>query len=118
MYHTKAWLNGEYLGEHIDGYLPFAFDVTGKLKTSDEPSRPSRGQPPRIDWIPAAKQIEWVQYGGILQPVRLESTRQDRPIIELVIRASRGATGAAITCDVEVEIGHDIGCRSSAAVAE
>ena len=34
MYHAKVWLNGELLGEHVDGYLPFAFDVTGKLKDS------------------------------------------------------------------------------------
>src|SRR5947208_11232740 len=34
MYHAKVWLNGELLGEHIDGYLPFTFDVTGKLKDS------------------------------------------------------------------------------------
>ena len=47
MYHTKVWLNGEYLGEHIDGYLPFAFDVTGKLKASDEPAGAARRQPAR-----------------------------------------------------------------------
>ena len=45
MYHTKAWLNGEYLGEHVDGYLPFSFDVTGKLDAPGERARASRGQP-------------------------------------------------------------------------
>jgi beta-galactosidase/beta-glucuronidase len=24
MYYTKVWLNGEFLGEHTDGYLPFS----------------------------------------------------------------------------------------------
>jgi hypothetical protein len=32
MFHTKAWLNGEPLGENVNGYLPFEFDVTGRLK--------------------------------------------------------------------------------------
>ena len=77
MYHAKVWLNGEFLGEHIDGYLPFAFDVTGKLKGSENHLVLRVDNRPRIDWLPAAKQIEWVQYGGILQPVRLESTGQD-----------------------------------------
>jgi beta-glucuronidase len=29
VYHARVWLNGVYLGEHIGGHLPFAFDVTG-----------------------------------------------------------------------------------------
>jgi beta-glucuronidase len=29
VYRARVWLNGEYLGEHIGGHLPFAFDVTG-----------------------------------------------------------------------------------------
>jgi len=30
VYHARVWLNGEYLGEHLGGHLPFAFDVTGR----------------------------------------------------------------------------------------
>ncbi|MBW8813961.1 MAG: beta-glucuronidase [Caulobacterales bacterium] len=29
VYHARVWLNGVYLGEHLGGHLPFAFDVTG-----------------------------------------------------------------------------------------
>jgi beta-glucuronidase len=29
VYHARVWLNGEYLGEHVGGHLPFAFDVSG-----------------------------------------------------------------------------------------
>jgi len=28
VYRAKAWLNGQLLGEHIGGHLPFAFDIT------------------------------------------------------------------------------------------
>lgn len=33
---TKVWLNGELLGEHIYGYTPFGFDVTGLLRYGEE----------------------------------------------------------------------------------
>jgi beta-galactosidase/beta-glucuronidase len=106
MYHTKAWLNGEYLGEHVDGYLPFSFDISGKL------NRPANllvlrvDNRPRIDWLPAAKEIEWVQYGGILQPVRIE-TRSKTAIANLAIRAVPQGSGATVTCRVEVEAEND-----------
>jgi beta-glucuronidase len=102
MYHARVWLNGERLGEHIGGYLPFAFDVTGKLRGSDNHLVVRVDNRPRIEWPPAAKQIEWVQYGGILQPVRLES-RALTSISDLEIRAVPDGDGASIACTVEVE---------------
>ncbi|MFI5454142.1 MAG: glycoside hydrolase family 2 protein [Isosphaerales bacterium] len=101
MYHARVWLNGELLGEHIDGYLPFAFDVTGKLKDSVNHLVLRVDNRPRIDWLPAAKQIEWVQYGGILQPVRVESKG---PIFlsDLTIRAVPAGEGAAVSCTAQL----------------
>ena len=97
MYHARVWLNGELLGEHEDGYLPFAFEVTGKLKNSVNHLVLRVDNQPRIDWLPAAKQIEWVQYGGILQCVRVESTG---PIFlsDLTIRAAPRGEGASVAC--------------------
>jgi beta-galactosidase/beta-glucuronidase len=97
MYHTRVWLNGELLGEHEDGYLPFAYDVTGKLTDSVNHLVMRVDNRPRIDWLPAAKQIEWVQYGGILQPVRVES---HGPIFlsDLAIRAVPAGGGASVSC--------------------
>ncbi len=101
MYHAKVWLNGEPLGEHIGGYLHFAFDVTGKLKSADNQLVLRVDNRPRIEWPPAAKQIEWVQYGGILQPVRVES-RALVSISDLAIRAVPDGDGASVACTVEV----------------
>ena len=115
MYHARVWLNGEFLGEHIDGYLPFSFDITGKL------ARPANllvlrvDNRPRIDWLPAAKQIEWVQYGGILQPVRVES-RNKIAIDDLTIKATPKEKGANVVCSVEVvgkEEAHAVLLRAS-----
>src|SRR5262249_57969895 len=101
-YHTRAWLNGEFLGEHIDGYLPFTFDVTGKLKPSNNYLVLRVDNRPRIEWMPAAKEIEWVQYGGILQPVRLE-TRGEIAIANVAVRAVPQGAGASLTCTIEIE---------------
>ena len=38
VYLARVWLNGEYLGEHVGGHLPFAFDVTG-LAHDGQPNR-------------------------------------------------------------------------------
>ena len=107
MYHTKAWLNGEYLGEHVDGYLPFAFDITGKLTRPANQLVLRVDNRPRIDWLPAAKQIEWVQYGGILQPVRLESQGKIA-LADLAIRAVPQGLGASVECTVEVAAHEDL----------
>jgi len=75
MYYSKVWVNGEYIGENIGGYLPFNFDITNYLKPDKENKLVVRvDNKPRIEWLPAGKQIEWIQYGGILQPVMLVGT--------------------------------------------
>jgi beta-galactosidase/beta-glucuronidase len=102
MYHSRVWLNGEFLGEHIDGYLPFSFDVTHQLRDSENHLVLRVDNRPRIDWMPAAKEIEWVQYGGILQPVRLE-TRPELSITNLAVHGVPQGAGAKIECVVDLE---------------
>jgi beta-galactosidase/beta-glucuronidase len=101
-YHSKVWLNGELLGENANGYLPYEFDLTGKLK----PGAPNQlvlrvDNRPRLQWLPGAKQIEWVQYGGILEPVRLESTAKIY-VSDLTIHAVPEGPGAIVDCAVEL----------------
>jgi beta-glucuronidase len=101
MYHAKVWLSGTLLGENVGGYLPFAFDVSGKLSKSANHLVVRVDNRPRIDWLPAAQQIEWVQYGGILQPVRLESTALVF-LADLAIKAVTQGDGASVSCIVDV----------------
>jgi beta-galactosidase/beta-glucuronidase len=106
MYHAKVWLNGQPLGEHVDGYLPFWFDVTGKLNSIANLLVIRVDNRPRIDWLPAAQQIEWVQYGGILQPVRVETMTRIF-ISDLEIRGVPKGAGASVACTVEIVGGED-----------
>jgi beta-glucuronidase len=101
MYYARVWLNGELLGEHIDGYLPFQFDVTSKLKDGANLLSLRVDNRPRIEWPPAAKQIEWVQYGGILQTVSVES-QAPVSIKDLAIHAEPQGVGASVSCAVEI----------------
>ncbi|NLH73736.1 MAG: hypothetical protein GX456_11840 [Verrucomicrobia bacterium] len=97
-YHTKAWLNGEFLGENINGWLPFEFDVTGKILAGRSNQLVLRvDNRPRPQWLPGAKRIEWVQYGGILQPVQLV-TSGNACISDLCL----DATSPRVKCTVEV----------------
>jgi beta-glucuronidase len=64
VYHARVWLNGEYLGEHVGGHLPFAFDVTG-LAHEGAPNRlvvsvENRPQPDRVPAAPDPKSPTFV----------------------------------------------------------
>lgn len=72
-YHTKVWLNGEFLGENVDGWMPFEFDVTGRLRSNQVNHVVLRvDNRPRPNWLPGGTRIEWVQYGGLIGPVYLD----------------------------------------------
>jgi beta-glucuronidase len=101
-YHSKVWLNGELLGENANGYLPFEFDVSGKLRPDASNSLVLRvDNRPRLTWLPGAKQIEWIQYGGILEPVTLETAARTY-ISGLAVSAVPDGAGAAVSCAVEI----------------
>jgi beta-galactosidase/beta-glucuronidase len=103
-YQTKVWLNGEFLGENANGYLPFELDLTGKLKPGQANRIVMRvDNHPRLTWLPGAKEIEWIQYGGILEPVILETIPRVY-ISDLSVRSAPNPNGlgAAVTCAVEV----------------
>ena len=101
-YHTKAWLNGEPLGENVNGYLPFSFDVTGKLKVDGGNLLVLRvDNKARVEWLPGASEIEWVQYGGILAPVYLEAVSPIE-IADVTVTAAPQGPGASIRVRAEI----------------
>jgi len=102
MQYSKVWLNGEFVGEHIGGYLPFSFDITSYLKPGQGNKLVLRvDNRARIEWLPASEQIEWIQYGGILEPVKLVSKSQTY-IDDLIVRAIPDNGGASINCMITI----------------
>ena len=98
LYYSKVWINGEFIGENIGGYLPFSFDVTKYLKPGQKNELVLRvDNKARIEWLPAARQVEWIQYGGILQPVKLVSTSHTY-IDDLIVRSDLADGKAQINC--------------------
>lgn len=87
-YFASVWLNGQKLGDHEGGYLPFEFDVTGVITPGDnqlvvrvvDPSD-DRSLYPDMPFseIPHGKQSWYGPIGGIWQSVWIE----DRPAVHI-----------------------------------
>lgn len=70
---ADVWLNGMHLGQHMGGYLPFAFDITAALNAgganelvvrANNEDNPVTGPKP-------LKDLDYIQHGGIYRDVRL-----------------------------------------------
>ncbi|MCS6827013.1 MAG: beta galactosidase jelly roll domain-containing protein, partial [Caldilinea sp.] len=88
-YHAVVWLNGQRIGEHEGGYLPFEFDVAAGLRTgenvlvvrvADPDDDRSRFPAFPFSEIPHGKQSGDGPIGGLRQSVWLEV----RPALHLV----------------------------------
>jgi beta-galactosidase/beta-glucuronidase len=100
--HAHIWLNGQYVGEHFGGDLPFQFPVSSLLSPQSANRLVLRvDTTPRADLPPGTPMIERLVYGGILKPVILESTS---PVfIDLVrITGKPAGTNAIISGKVVV----------------
>lgn len=100
--HTKVWINGSLMGENTGRYLPFEVAATPSLyydRTNILVIRTDNA--PRHEWLPGSLVIEWVQYGGILQPVSLLGTNPCY-ISDMAIHALPEGTGAHVECEIEL----------------
>ena len=80
-YQARVWLNGQAVGEHEGGNVPFRFDVTGYLKPGANTLVVRAWDPPQDRSIPRGKQywepksrgIFYTRTSGIWQPVWIEA---------------------------------------------
>ncbi len=100
-YLAEVWLNGERLGQHEGGYLPFAFDITERLKDAgnvlvvrvDGQLLPDRVPPGGLAGLPGASfptvnypdtSFDFFPYSGIQRPV-LIYTQPHETITDLTV---------------------------------
>ena len=74
-YHTIVYLNGEKLGEHIGGFTPFNFEVTGKVRTTGNSLVVKVDNKRSRDAVPTVN-TDWWNYGGITRDVMLVEVPQ------------------------------------------
>lgn len=73
-YISDLWLNGQYIGSHEGGYVPFKFDISNALKAKENLLVLSVFDPEDNDEIPHGKQGSWyTRASGIWQDVNLIS---------------------------------------------
>ena len=80
-YRTDVWVNGQYIGEHIGGYVSFSFDITAALQEGDNVLTVRATDHLRTGEQPGGKQcMQYHSYGcsytrttGIWQTVWLEN---------------------------------------------
>ncbi len=101
--HSQIWVNGSYLGEHFGAYLPFDFALTPYLQADGVNEIVLRVDNRHQEhWLPGGPVVEWIQYGGLLQPVTLETVPRTY-INERRIRTRIGDDRTAVVqCEIKV----------------
>ena len=100
---ATVWLNGRQLGENVDSFLPFAFDVTGILRPNEDNELLVRVEPPPTCgglWLqPCGSWVGWY-LRGVWQPVYLETTPL-ATVEDIFVQPS--VRNAKLTVDVTIE---------------
>ncbi|MGV9172471.1 MAG: glycoside hydrolase family 2 protein [Promethearchaeia archaeon] len=100
-YLTKVWLNGQYLGSHEGGFVPFRFRVNALLKRSDNllvvmtDNTRKHGQVPDLSF-------DWFNYGGIYRDVELLALDRNR-VEDVIIKTTLESRTTALI-DVSFKI--------------
>lgn len=74
-YFADVYLNGEKLGQHEGGFTPFNFEITNRVKDTDNFLIVKVDNKRRRDAVPTLM-TDWWNYGGITREVKLIETPQ------------------------------------------
>jgi hypothetical protein len=69
-YFTRAYFDGQALGDHEGGFTPFDFEITDKIRDGDNFLVAEVNNARRGDGVPAID-IDWWNYGGLTRDVTL-----------------------------------------------
>ncbi len=84
-YQASVWLNGQFLGDHEGGNVPFEFEITRALKPGNNILIVRTYNPPtdrsiargKQYWKPKSAEIFYTRTSGIWQPVWIEATGEN-----------------------------------------
>ncbi len=95
---ADVWLNGRHLGQHLGGYLPFAFDVTDVLRDTggNELVVRANNEDNPITGPKPLKQLDYIQHGGIYRDVRLV-IKPAVHVTDEMLSATPGGGGVFVT---------------------
>ncbi|MDY0973526.1 glycoside hydrolase family 2 TIM barrel-domain containing protein [Massilia sp. CFBP9012] len=95
---ADVWLNGRHLGQHLGGYLPFAFDVTDTLRPvgANELVVRANNEDNPITGPKPLKQLDYIQHGGIYRDVRLV-IKPPVHVTDEMLSATPGGGGVFVT---------------------
>lgn len=100
-YRARVWLNGQWLGENRDGFLPFEFDVTGQVRRDGENVLAVAVDNAHHEGDVPGMHVGWRGYGGILRDVTLRPAA-NLAIEQLTVAAEPDVAGGVVTCRVRV----------------
>jgi beta-glucuronidase len=72
-YEAIVYLNGKKLGKHVGGFTPFCFEITDKLRDTQNHLIIKVDNKRRLDGVPTVN-TDWWNYGGITRDVLLIET--------------------------------------------
>ena len=118
-YHATVWLNGDKLGEHEGGHLPFVLDATRAVRAEsnrlvvrvESELRPDRVPPGNVPRNPedgfANSQypdtaFDFFPYAGIQRPVLL-FTLPDEAILDVTVTTALAGDAARVTLAVQAD---------------
>jgi beta-galactosidase len=95
---ADVWLNGKHLGQHLGGYLPFAFDITDVLQAGGDNELVVRAnnEDNPITGPKPLKDLDYIQHGGIYRGVSL-AIKPPVHVTDEMLSASPGGGGIFVT---------------------
>lgn len=90
-YFTRAYLNGQALGEHEGGFTPFNFEITGKIREGDNFLIAEVNNARRREGVPSLN-TDWWNYGGLTRDVALVEVPETF-IQDYFVQLARGSSG-------------------------
>lgn len=115
-YHATVWVNGQQLGIHEGGHLPFAFDISKVTKTGEKntivvrvenelkPSRVPTGDVPNGFFSNYPKSnFDFFPYAGINRKVWLYTLPKKGKISDITVKTNFEKTTGKVTVAIEKE---------------